>query len=57
VYVSLQEAFDSDEMNIDAGIPDKNAKVLTIKVNSLCIDLMVKAGLSVVKSKGCLYIH
>lgn len=53
MYVLLQEASDSDtdddNMNSDETIPDRNAKILTVKINSLRTDLVVKAGLSVAR--------
>jgi RNA-binding protein YlmH len=49
----LQEASDSDSDDVDEdfdeGIPDRSAKILTVKVNSLRTDLVVKAGLSVAR--------
>jgi len=53
MYVVLQEASDSDtdddNENFDEAIPDRNAKILTVKINSLRTDLVVKAGLSVAR--------
>jgi hypothetical protein len=53
-YVLLQEASDSDtdvddNEDLDEGIPDRTAKILTVKINSLRTDLVVKAGLSVAR--------
>ena len=53
MYVLLQEASDSDtdgdNEDFDEAIPDRNAKILTVKINSLRTDLVVKAGLSVAR--------
>lgn len=52
---SAEEASDSDSDDVDEdfdeGIPDRSAKILTVKVNSLRTDLVVKAGLSVARNK------
>ncbi|XP_069699877.1 mitochondrial transcription rescue factor 1 isoform X2 [Periplaneta americana] len=42
---------DSDDENIDDGVSDRNAKIVTIKVGSLRTDLIVKAGLSIARNK------
>jgi hypothetical protein len=54
MYVLLQEASDSDtddddKDDLDEAIPDRNAKIVTVKINSLRTDLVVKAGLSVAR--------
>lgn len=52
---SAEEASDSDtdddNEDFDEAIPDRNAKILTVKINSLRTDLVVKAGLSVARNK------
>ncbi|XP_021933463.1 uncharacterized protein C6orf203 isoform X2 [Zootermopsis nevadensis] len=40
-----------DEEDFDDEIPDRNAKVVTVKVNSLRTDLIIKSGLSIARNK------
>ena len=52
ICVLLQDASSSDSDNDEdfvEEIPDRNAKILTVKVNSLRTDLLIKAALSVAR--------
>lgn len=50
----MQEDEESDDDDLDDVLEDKNAHVLKMRVNSLRLDLVIKAGLNVARKYALL---